>query len=130
MLFTDIVDSTAQQQKRGDAAWKSVLGDHHAEAARLVGQFGGRVVEVLGDGVLAAFPVTGEALRAARALAEAARVQGLRIRVGLQAGEVYEVGERLLGICVNTASRVAGRGGADEILVTELVRGLVEGGGF
>jgi pimeloyl-ACP methyl ester carboxylesterase len=130
VLFTDIVGSTEQQSKRGDAAWKSLLETHHAEAERVVTQFGGRVVELLGDGVLAEFPVPGEGLRAARALAEAARTQGIRIRAGLQAGEVYEVGERLLGICVNTAARVADRAGADEVLSTELVRGLVEGSGF
>jgi pimeloyl-ACP methyl ester carboxylesterase len=130
LLFTDIVDSTAQQQQRGDLAWKGLLDAHHADAQRLVTQFGGRVVELLGDGVLAEFPVPGEALRAARALASAARGQGIRIRAGLHAGEVYEVGNRLLGICVNTASRVAARAGPDEVLATELVRGLVEGSGF
>jgi len=130
VLFTDIVGSTEQQQRRGDAAWKTLLEAHHGEAGRLVAQFGGRVVELLGDGVLAEFQVPGEALRSARALAESARQQGLRIRAGLHAGEVYEVGERLLGICVNTAARVADRAGPDEVLVTELIRGLVEGSGF
>jgi pimeloyl-ACP methyl ester carboxylesterase len=130
ILFTDIVDSTEQQQRLGDSAWKSLLGLHHGNAQRLVTQFGGRVVELLGDGVLSEFPVPGEALRAARALGEAARGQGLRLRAGLHAGEVYEVGERLIGICVNTASRVADRAGPHEVLATELVGGLVEGSGF
>ena len=80
------------------------------------------VVEVLGDGVLAEFPAPGEALRATQALVEAARGQGLRIRAGLHAGEVYQVGERLLGICVNAAARVADRAGASEVLATEIVR--------
>lgn len=87
-------------------------------------------MEVLGDGVLAEFPAPGEALRCTRALLEAARAQGLQLRAGLHAGEVYRVGERLLGICVNAASRVADRAGPNEILTTEIVRGLVEGGDF
>jgi class 3 adenylate cyclase len=130
ILFTDIVESTQQQQQRGDSAWKTLLEAHHGEAGRVVTQFGGRVVELLGDGVLAEFPVPGEALRAAKALTTAARGQGLRIRAGLHAGEVFEVGDRLLGICVNTAARVADRADADEVFTTELVRGLVEGSGF
>ena len=85
---------------------------------------------MLGDGVLAEFPAPGDALRATQALVEAARGQGLRIRAGLHAGEVYQVGERLLGICVNAAARVADRAGASEVLATEIVRGLVEGGDF
>jgi pimeloyl-ACP methyl ester carboxylesterase len=130
VLFTDIVDSTAEQKRRGDSAWKGVLDVHHADSERLVSQFGGRIVELLGDGVLAEFSAPGEALRAARALLEAARAHGLQIRAGLHAGEVYQVGERLLGICVNAAARVADRAGPNEILTTEIVRGLVEGGAF
>lgn len=130
VLFTDIVESTEQQHQRGDAAWKSLLATHHGEAQRLVAQFGGRIVELLGDGILAEFPVPGEGLRAARALGEAARGQGIRIRAGLHAGEVYEVGDRLLGICVNTASRVANCTAGDSVLTTELVCGLVEGSDF
>ncbi len=40
------------------------------------------------------------------------------------------MGDRLLAICINTAARVANRAGPDEVLATELVRGLVEGSGF
>ncbi len=130
VLFTDIVDSTSEQKRRGDAAWKGILGTHHAASQRLISQFGGRVVEVLGDGVLAEFPAPGEALRVTRALVEAARGQGLQIRAGLHAGEVYQVGERLLGICVNATARVADRARANEVLATEIVRSLVEGGDF
>ena len=100
------------------------------DSQRLISQFGGRVVEVLGDGVLAEFPAPGDALRATRALVKGARIQGLQIRAGLHAGEVYQVGERLIGICVNAAARVADRAGAGEVLTTEIVRGLVEGGDF
>jgi pimeloyl-ACP methyl ester carboxylesterase len=130
ILFTDIVDSTEQLQRRGDAVWKRLLETHHSEAQRLVAQFGGRIVELLGDGVLAEFPVPGEGLRAACALTEAARAQGIHVRAGVHGGEVYEVGNRILGICVYTASRVADCAGADEVLTTELMRGLVEGSSF
>jgi class 3 adenylate cyclase len=36
----------------------------------------------------------------------------------------------VLGLCINTASRVADRAGPDEVLASDLVRGLVEGSGF
>ncbi len=60
----------------------------------------------------------------------AARGHGIQIRAGIQAGEVYEMGDRLLGLCLNAAARVVAEAGPDEILTTELVQGLVEGGGF
>ena len=56
-------------------------------------------------------------MRAARAI---------RIRAGLHAGEVYEAGGRLFGICINIAARVAAQAGADDVFATELVAGLVE----
>jgi pimeloyl-ACP methyl ester carboxylesterase len=130
ILFTDIVDSTARQQRSGDEAWRGILTAHHADSARIVEQFGGRIVEVLGDGVLAAFDAPGEGLRAARSMLAAARSRGIQLRAGLQAGEVYELGDRLLGICVNMAARVAAEAASDEILTTELVQGLVDGSGF
>jgi pimeloyl-ACP methyl ester carboxylesterase len=127
LLFTDIVDSTAQQRRVGDRAWRDVLETHEATTRRLVEQFGGRVVEVEGDGLMAEFPAAGESLRAARAIASAAREQGIHIRAGLHAGEVYEAGGRLFGICINIAARVAAQAGADDVLTTEVVAGLVEG---
>jgi pimeloyl-ACP methyl ester carboxylesterase len=130
LLFTDIVGSTAEQQKRGDEAFRSVLQLHAADATRIVEQFGGRVVEFRGDGTLAEFSVPGEALRAARALGLATHERGLQIRAGLHAGEVHEADERLFGICLNTAARVMDKAGADEVLTTEAVKSLVEGTGL
>ncbi len=130
LLFTDIVGSTAHQQQSGDDAWRSLLAVHNSDSARIVEQFGGRIVKGLGDGILAEFPAPGEALRAARAMTVGSRALGIQIRAGLQAGEVYEVDQDLLGICVSGAARVVAEAGPDEILTTELVQGLVEGGGF
>lgn len=129
VLFTDIVASTAQQRERGDRAWRVILEAHEATTRRLVEQFGGRVVDVEGDGVMAEFPAAGESLRAARAIVTAARDQGIRIRAGIHAGEIYEAGGRRFGICIciSIAARVAAQAGADEVFATELVQGLVEG---
>ena len=38
VLFTDIVDSTAEQKRRGDSAWKDALAAHHGDSLRLVEQ--------------------------------------------------------------------------------------------
>jgi class 3 adenylate cyclase len=59
-----------------------------AETRREVEQSGGRVVQFLGDGVLATFPVPSDALRAAQRLVDAARRQGIEIRAGLHTGEI------------------------------------------
>ncbi len=130
ILFTDIVASTQQQHARGDEAWRDLLERHAANTVRLVQQFGGRVVEAPGDGAMAEFPSPGEALRAARALVQSAREEGIQVRAGLHAGEVYDVKGRLIGLCVNCAARTVAEAGADEIFATGVVHGLVEGSGF
>ena len=116
VLFTDIVDSTAAQQRIGDEAWRTLRKSFEANSRRLVEQFGGRVVQFTGDGVMAAFPAASQALRAARALADDARGLGVEIRAGVHAGEAYTVEDQLFGTCVTVAARVAAAAGPGELL--------------
>lgn len=130
VLFTDIVDSTAQQQARGDAEWQMVRKGFEDATRHLVEQHGGRVIQFLGDGAMASFPMPSNALLAAERLVQAARDQGFQIRAGVHAGEAEAHGEELSGICVNIAARVAARAAPGEVLTTATVRDLVEGAGF
>ena len=130
VLFTDIVDSTGQQQARGDQAWSGVRKAFETESTRQVAQYGGRVVQFLGDGIMAAFPAPGDALRAAQALVADAEAQGFQIRAGMSTGEAYDVDGELHGTCVTIAARVSAHAGPSELLTTEVVQGLVEGSGF
>jgi pimeloyl-ACP methyl ester carboxylesterase len=130
VLFTDIVESTAAQQRIGDEAWRTLRKSFEANSRRLVEQFGGRVVQFTGDGVMAAFPAASQALRAARALVEDARGLGVAIRAGVHSGEAYTVEDQLFGTCVTVAARVAAKAGAGELLTTETVQDLVAGSGF
>jgi class 3 adenylate cyclase len=51
----------------------------------------------------------------------------IRIRVGINAGEPIEDGDGLYGASVIRAARVMGKADGGEILVTNVVRELVEG---
>ncbi len=130
ILFTDIVGSTDHQRSRGDLAWRDALKMHQANTKKIVEQFGGRVVDSQGDGEMSEFSVPGQALRAARVLLHSAHEEGVQIRAGVHAGEVYDVEGRLIGICVNHAARVIAEADPDEILTTGIVQGLVEGSDF
>jgi pimeloyl-ACP methyl ester carboxylesterase len=130
IVFTDIVGSTDHQRARGDLAWRDALELHQANTKRVVEQFGGRVVDTRGDGDMSEFSSPGQALRAARALLDSAHAEGLQIRAGVHAGEVYDVGDRLIGICINQAARVIAEATPDEILTTGVVQGLVDGSGY
>lgn len=130
VVFTDIVASTSRQQAVGDEAWSGLRQRFEAESRQLVEQFGGRVIEFTGDGVMAAFGAASEAVRCASSLVRSARALGLELRAGVHTGEAYEVDDRLFGTCVTVASRVANEAAGGEILATETVQDLVVGAGL
>src|SRR5438309_8265594 len=55
ILFTDIVDSTAQAVAHGPAGWRDIVSRHNELAERLVDGLDGRLVKTTGDGVIALF---------------------------------------------------------------------------
>ena len=127
LLFTDIVDSTQTAAALGDRAWHDCL-DAHDRATRVqLRRFGGREVNTTGDGFLAWFDTTANALNCARALVESAHESDLKIRAGLHTGECERRGSDLAGLAVHIAARVAALAGPDEILVSRTVRDLVVG---
>ena len=93
VLFTDIVDSTQQSSRMGDAAWHELIDQHDRLARKVVSQHGGRVVKSTGDGLLVIFDVPSEAVACGSALCAELRHLGVEIRAGLHAGEI-EVARR------------------------------------
>jgi adenylate cyclase len=76
----------------------------------LVAENGGRVFKTTGDGLLAEFPSTVQALRCAIGVQERLRggeLQGqLQLRIGVHQGDVVVEGDDLLGDGVNVAARL------------------------
>jgi class 3 adenylate cyclase len=130
LLFTDVVDSTSRAVELGDREWGALITRLHDRAESIVHRFRGRVVDTAGDGMLAAFDGTGRAIRCARELVDNGRELELEIRAGVHTGECQVVGERLRGVAVHVAARVAALAGASEVLVSSTVRDLVAGSGF
>jgi class 3 adenylate cyclase len=130
LLFTDIVASTPLAISLGDRAWSTLLEKHHASVRRLIAGHRGREVDTAGDGVFATFDGPGRAIRCTIAIAAAAHEHGIEIRAGLHTGEVERAGDRLRGIAVHIAARVAATASPLEVLVTGTVRDLVAGSGI
>ena len=55
ILFTDIVGSTERATELGDRKWRQLLEEHHARVRRELRRFGGRELNISGDGFLAVF---------------------------------------------------------------------------
>jgi class 3 adenylate cyclase len=130
VLLTDIVDSTSRAASAGDRAWRGVLERHHGIVRRELQRHRGREVDTAGDGFLAAFDSPARAIRCALAVVEALEAAGIPIRAGLHTGECEVLGDKLAGIAVHTAARVAGLASAGEVMVSGTVRDLVAGAGF
>ena len=62
VLFTDIVGSTTQAARVGDAAWRTTMEGHDRVAWRAVGEHRGKLVKNTGDGLLVTFDSPSEAI--------------------------------------------------------------------
>ncbi len=132
-LFSDVVGSTPETQRRGDRRARAFYRIHDGVIRALAGRHEGHIVRQDGDGFFITFRSTRQALRCAiemqRGLqsAYAELDERARVRIGLHVGETVEEGGDYYGTAVNLAARVRGEAGADQILVTGLVRSLASG---
>src|SRR5688500_683029 len=69
LFFADIVDFSGLSA-RDEAEALRLVPVFQAATREVVGRFGGRIVKFLGDGVIAEFPSTGNAIGAAAGLME------------------------------------------------------------
>ena len=130
VLFTDIVDSTAQAAALGDQAWRARLESHDAIVRRELARFAGREVNTTGDGFVAAFDSPTQAVRCARSLVDASADAQIGVRAGIHTGECERRGDDLAGLAVHIAARVAAAAGPGEVMVSRTVRDLIGGSGL
>jgi class 3 adenylate cyclase len=130
LLFTDVVGSTQLAARLGDAAWRELLGRHHAIIRRELIRFRGEEKDTAGDGFFATFDGPARAIRCAQAVVEGVRELGLEIRAGVHTGECELHDGKVAGIAVAIGARVASAAGGSEVLVSQTVKDLVAGSGL
>ena len=130
LLFTDIVGSTARAAALGDDGWRSLLASHHAIVRRELARFGGRELDTAGDGFFASFDGPARAVQAATAIVAALADNGIDVRAGLHTGECEVSEDKLAGIAVSIAARVANAAEPREVLVSGTVKDLTSGSGI
>jgi predicted ATPase len=129
-LFTDIEGSTRLWESVPEAM-AAALARHDEILRAAITTHGGFVFSTAGDGVAAAFG------RAADAVAAAVLAQGqigaegwphgaaIRVRMGLNTGEVEERGGDYFGPAVNRAARIMAAGHGGQVLLSAATAGLV-----
>jgi class 3 adenylate cyclase len=136
IVFSDIEQSTRRTEELGDAAWLGLLGLHNSVVRRQLERHGGHEVKAQGDGFMLAFPSARAAVRFAIGVQRTLDAHGrsqpaelLRVRIGMHTGEAIMEDGDLFGHSVVLAARIAGRARGGEILVSSLVREIVESRG-
>jgi class 3 adenylate cyclase len=132
VLFSDIEDSTLLNAELGDQRWLDVLRSHNAVVRRQVRRHAGYEVKSQGDGFMVAFASARRAIHCAVAIQRAfaahrsSHCGRLRVRIGLHTGETIKEDNDFYGRNVIVAARIADQARGGEILVSSLVKELVE----
>ncbi|HEX5252531.1 MAG TPA: adenylate/guanylate cyclase domain-containing protein [Mycobacterium sp.] len=129
ILFSDIEESTALNERIGDRAWVKLISSHDKMVSDLVQRRSGHVVKSQGDGFMIAFARAEEAVwcgidlqHALRRDAKRKRREEIRVRIGIHMGRSVRRGDDLFGRNVAMAARVAAQAVGGQILVSQPVR--------
>ncbi len=132
IMFTDVEESTRLLSTRGFTESHEIMKAYETVIDEKIGEHAGRRIKGLGDGYMISFGSVRHGVECAldiqQAIAEYSNQnpeRKLRIRIGLNTGEVVEEAGDIFGAAVNVAARVAGKARGGEILVSEVVRQLV-----
>jgi WD40 repeat protein/class 3 adenylate cyclase len=126
LLLTDIVRSTELKSARGADEYARLLERHNALFESVSRNFNGTILKHTGDGFLASFESSADAVRTALAFQQRLRAdeltQGLMVRVGVHAGEVavVEMAGRpdVVGVAADLTARLTSLAGGGQILLT------------
>jgi class 3 adenylate cyclase len=127
VLFSDIEGSTALHARVGDAEARRVLDEYDALVREKVAAHKGEEIKSLGDGMLVTFASTRNAVECAVAIqrAVAGLAAELRVRIGINTGEVVRSDSDVYGAAVNAAARIVAIAQPGQILVADVVRQLL-----
>ncbi len=136
IIFSDVENSTALTQQLGDVGARDVMRTHEQITREALREYGGSEVKSLGDGFMASFHSPTRALECAIAMQRAFAAHGdttehgIRLRIGINAGEPIAEDDDLFGTAVIMAARIAAQAQGGEIFVSDVVRMLVAGKSF
>lgn len=108
ILFSDVVDSTGRMFDDETTTVQLIQRDLAVFRDRIA-SCGGELIKTTGDGILATFATTDQALGCIQSSLDALcqqRAPHLQHRFGLHIGEIYQIGSDVAGSGVNVAARL------------------------
>jgi DNA-binding NarL/FixJ family response regulator len=123
LLFTDVQGSTRIVDELGDEGAYAVFAGHRRAVREAAESRGGHEVSLQGDGFMFAFSSARRAVAAAIAIQQLGG--RLRVRIGLNTGEVIAEEQGYFGRAVFIAARIAAEAAGGQILLSEATRTLL-----
>jgi len=139
ILFTDICGYTEYIDKRGDISGRALLVKHNKILLPIVEENRGKVVEIIGDAVMASFSNSFDAVKSAITIQKRLKEYNLKteaadrihVKIGINTGKALvdeeTVFQSLTGDVANVASRIQAQAGEDQILLSKSVYSQVSG---
>ncbi len=118
-----------------EARTVSDLKGHQAVVLPMVGDFGGRIIDTAGDGILAEFSSVVNAVECAVAIQQTMAERNtvveparrMQFRIGINLGDIIYDSERIFGDGINIAARLEGIAEPGGICVSAKVRDEIDG---
>ena len=134
VLFSDVEGSTDLRTREGDDIAQGVMRTHEKMLREQLPQFGGHEVVFMGDGFMVAFASARKAIECAIAIQRcfekhntAGAEHPIRVRIGLNSGEVLRESGTLYGTAVNAAARISAKAKGGQIFVSQVTKDLTAG---
>ena len=133
ILFTDISGYTDYIDRRGDIAGRALLMRHNSIVRPQVEKQGGKVIEIIGDAIMAAFSTPLAAVKASVDIQKALRQNNreadpadrIHVKIGISSGQVLvdedAAYQGFSGDVANVAARIQSQAASDQILISKTV---------
>ncbi|MBW1902941.1 MAG: CHAT domain-containing protein, partial [Deltaproteobacteria bacterium] len=129
VVFTDVCGYTQFMSTMGDIRGRAWMQKHHDIVLPLIESHGGTVLDIMGDGVMASFPITLDAAKATMAIQEDLHeynskpdtIDEIHVTIGINAGAILADKDHIAGDVVNVASRIESEAEKDQILLSRAV---------
>jgi len=134
VLFTDIVGSTEYFKVHGDKLGREMLRTHHNTASSIVSAFGGKVLKLIGDSIMASFVTPSDAFKAAISMQQRFKEKGndkntadnMSVRIGIHYGRVIVENNDIYGDVVNVASKLTNLAYGGQIFISGDIHNFVK----
>ena len=129
-LFSDLRDFTSFVETHGDAAGSEVIRAYRTIVRAEIARTGGGEVKTEGDSFFVVFDSARQAVACGIGVQQATTQASspdrpIRVGIGVHAGEPVPHEGQFVGSAVNVAARLAQNAAAGDLLISDIVRGLL-----